>query len=125
MSVISNERKKTDPAQAAVLGKAVVRAAQRLELSHAYLAQILGINIEKASDLYQGAYRLNRAAKEWDRACLFLRAYTLLEVAVGGDKSAQRWLDSDNRAVNGRPLDLMGTSEGLNRLVAYLEASRP
>ena len=38
--------------------------------------------------------------------------------------TARKWLASDNLALNGRPVDLIRNTEGLVRVVHYLDASR-
>ncbi|WP_425504384.1 MbcA/ParS/Xre antitoxin family protein [Quisquiliibacterium transsilvanicum] len=43
---------------------------------------------------------------------------------VGDEHSASKWLNSENRRINGRPVDLIRQTEGLVRVVHYLDASR-
>jgi DNA-binding XRE family transcriptional regulator len=112
------------PAPAEVLSKAVVRAAERLGLSHARLARVLGVSPATITRLYAGDYRLAPARKEWELALLLVRAFRSLDSLVGEETTARRWLSSENRALNGRPLELIGTTEGLVRVVQYLDASR-
>ena len=57
-------------------------------------------------------------------ALLFVRVFRSLDAIVGDEKSARQWLTSENRALNGRPLDLIRQTEGLVRVVHYLDASR-
>ena len=71
------------PDQSSVLSKAVARAAERLDISRALLAKILGVS-----------------------------------------PPARQWLNSQNRGLNGRPVDLIRQTEGLARVVYYLDASR-
>lgn len=47
-----------------------------------------------------------------------------LDSLVGEEATARRWLSSENHTLNGRPLELIGTTEGLVRVVQYLDASR-
>ncbi len=112
------------PAPAEVLSKAVVRAAERLGLSHARLARVLGVSPATITRLYAGDYRLAPGRKEWELALLLVRAFRSLDSLVGEETTARRWLSSENRALNGRPLELIGTTEGLVRVVRYLDASR-
>jgi len=107
-----------------VLGKAVTRAADRLGLSRALLAKIIGVSPATVTRLYDGRYRLDQGRKEWDFALLLVRVFRSLDSIVGNEGTAQKWLRSPNQALNGRPLELMTHTEGLVRVVHYLDASR-
>jgi transcriptional regulator with XRE-family HTH domain len=112
------------PEAAAVLGKAVARAAERLGITRSQLAQILGLSPPTITRLCNGDYRLDERRKEWEFALLFLRAFRSLDSIVGDETTARRWLNSENRGLNARPLELMRQTEGLVRVVHYLDASR-
>ncbi len=112
------------PETATVLGKAVARAAERLGITRSQLAQILGLSPPTITRLYNGEYRLDERRKEWEFALLFLRAFRSLDSIVGDEQTARRWLNSENRGLNARPLELMRETEGLVRVVHYLDASR-
>ena len=112
------------PNAAAVLGKAVARAAERLGLSRALLAQVLGLSPASISRLYAGTYQLDPKRKEWDFALLLVRLFRSLDSIVGTEGAARQWLASDNLALNGRPVELIRQTEGLVRVVHYLDASR-
>ncbi|MCM8611768.1 antitoxin Xre-like helix-turn-helix domain-containing protein [Accumulibacter sp.] len=109
---------------AAVLSKAVTRAADHLHIQRSLLARVLGISAATVSRLYSGAYQLDQRRKEWELAILFVRAFRSLDSIVGEQEAACRWLGSNNRGLNGRPLDLITQTEGLVRVVHYLDASR-
>ena len=110
-----------DPAR--VLSKAVTRAADRLEISHALLARVLGVSPPTITRLYQGSYLLDERRKEWEFAVLWVRAFRALDALVGTDAAARQWLRSDNQGLEGRPIDLIAQAEGLVRVVHYLDAS--
>lgn len=112
------------PDPASVLSRAVTRAADRLELSHALLARSLGVSAPTITRLYQGTYLLDQRRKEWELALLFVRVFRSLDSIVGDESTARRWLRSDNPGLNGRPIDLIAQTEGLVRVVHYLDASR-
>ena len=112
------------PGAAEVLSKAVIRAAERLGVSRSLLAKTLGLSAASISRLHGGQYRLEPGRKEWEFALLFVRAFRSLDSIVNDEPTARRWLASENRALNGRPIDLICTTEGLVRVVQYLDASR-
>ena len=113
---------KPDPSS--VLTKAVARAAERLDISRALLAKILGVSPPTVTRLYNGEYKLDERRKEWEFALLFVRVFRSLDSIVGNEQTARQWLISENRGLNGRPVDLIRQTEGLVRVVHYLDASR-
>lgn len=113
---------KPDPSL--VLTKAVARAAERLDISRALLAKILGVSPPTVTRLYNGDYKLDERRKEWEFALLFVRVFRSLDSIVGNEQTARQWLNSENRGLNGRPVDLIRQTEGLVRVVQYLDASR-
>ncbi|MFN5010074.1 MAG: antitoxin Xre/MbcA/ParS toxin-binding domain-containing protein [Gammaproteobacteria bacterium] len=112
------------PDPSAVLTKAVTRAAERLGITKALLAKILGLSPPTVTRLYSGAYKLDERRKEWEFALLFVRVFRSLDSIVGDEQTARRWLNSDNRALNGKPIDLIRRTDGLVRVAQYLDASR-
>jgi len=112
------------PDPSAVLTKAVARAAERLGISRSALARILGVSAPTVTRLYGGTYKLDQRRKEWELALLFVRVFRSLDSIVGNERAARQWLESDNRALNGRPVELIRETEGLVRVVHYLDASR-
>lgn len=112
-------------APAVVLSKAVVRAAQFLGIPQQQLAAVLGVSAATASRLAAGKYVLSAdRAKEWELARLFVRFFRSLDALWGHDAQAREWLASANLALGAKPLELIGTVEGLVRVVAYLDAAR-
>ena len=114
--------KKSDAA--AVLSKAVARAAERMEISKTLLAKVLGVSPPTITRLYSGDYQLAPERKEWDFALLFVRVFRSLDSIVGDEVTARKWLASENLGLNGRPIELIRSTEGLVRVVQYLDASR-
>ena len=110
---------------AAVLSKAVVRAARLLGLTQRDVAAALGISEATTSRMFAGKYLLSRErAKEWELAVLLVRLFRSLDALWGHEASARTWLTSENLALGGRPADLVRTVEGMVRVVAYLDAAR-
>lgn len=112
------------PDAAAVLSKAIARAAERLDVSRSLLAKVLGVSPATITRLYSGEYLLDQKRKEWEFALLFVRAFRSLDSIVGDENTARKWLNSENRGLNGRPIELIRNTEGLVRVVQYLDASR-
>ena len=84
-----------------IISKAVIRAAEELNISHDLLAK----------------------QNEREFALKFVTMFLSLNSIVGNDKeSAQQWLLSNNQGLNGRPIDLICEEEGLDRVVDYLES---
>src|SRR6266702_1688835 len=71
-------------------------------------------------------YQLSPDKKEWDFAVLLVRLFRSLDSIVGGAADdAKKWLASENRALAGKkPVDLIESTEGLVRVVTYLDACR-
>jgi len=123
MSAIANAST-PQPEARAVLSKAVTRAAERMSLTRALLGKVLGLSPATITRLYSGTYQLEPSRKEWEFAVLLVRAFRSLDSIVGEESTARKWLASDNRGLGGRPIDLMTSTEGLVRVVQYLDASR-
>jgi uncharacterized protein (DUF2384 family) len=110
---------------AAVLTKAVARAAHLLSFSQRELAHILGVSEATASRLCAGSYELSPGrAKEWELALLLVRLFRSLDALWGHDEAAHGWLTTDNLGLAARPVDLVSSIEGLVRVVNYLDNAR-
>ena len=125
MPVVAQQlAQQTESEAAAVLSKAVTRAAARLDLSKSLLAKVLGVSPPTVTRLYSGHYLLDPNRKEWDFALLFVRVFRSLDSIVGDEASARTWLRSENRGLGARPFELIQEVEGLVRVVQYLDANR-
>jgi predicted transcriptional regulator len=115
----------SQPAREAVLTKSVLRAADLLGLSSAALARILGVSEASVSRLVSGTRTIDPQSKEGELALLLVRVYRSLDALVGTDATQRKaWLESYNRALNGRPAELIERADGLVHVVAYLDAMR-
>ncbi len=113
------------PADDAVLSKAVVRTASLLRFSQREVAAVLGVSEATASRLFSGRYLLSPdRAKEWELARLLVRMFRSLDALWGHGEEARRWLSTDNLALGAPPADLVGSVEGLVRVVTYLDNAR-
>ena len=113
------------PQAGPTLSKAVVRAAALLKFNQAALADTIGMSRATASRLNSGGYLLDPARKkEWELATLFVRMFRSLDGVLGHGEQARLWLENENLALNGRPAELVRTTEGLIRVIHYLDAYR-
>jgi transcriptional regulator with XRE-family HTH domain len=107
------------------LSKATIRAAESLGLTQSELAPILGVSTSTVSRLASGALILSEEQKTWELAALFVRLYRSLDALVGSNQNqARAWLDSVNAGLGGIPRNLIARTEGLVRVVQYLDAAR-
>ena len=108
-----------------MLTKAVLRAAAFLGLTQKELAGILGLSEASVSRMHAGRYLLDPSrAKEWELARLFVRLFRSLDVLWGHGEEARAWLAAPNLALAAAPRELLGSIEGLVRVVDYLDAAR-
>lgn len=113
------------PSEAAVLTKAVLRAAEQLEITNRVLATVIGVSEATVSRMRSGEYELQRGQKAFELAVLFVRLFRSLDAIVGGDKTVARaWLGNANRALDNQPLQLIQTIPGLMNVIGYLDARR-
>lgn len=110
---------------AATLTKAVVRAASLIGVTQQSLSRILGLSAATVSRMFAGQYQLARErGKEWELAVLFVRMYRSLDAIFGHADAAQQWLKGDNLGLMGKPIELIQSTEGLVRVLHYLDAHR-
>jgi hypothetical protein len=113
------------PEPAAVVTKAVMRAAERLELPNRVLAAVLGVSQATVSRMGAGAFQLDAASKPFELAVLFLRLFRSLDAIAGGDVPVARaWLRNPNTAFGAAPITLIESVAGLVHVVAYLDDRR-
>ena len=113
------------PDRSAVLTKATLRAAERLNLNGRQLGAILGVSEPTISRLKRGDGALEAGSKTYEFAALLVRAYRSLDAITGGDEAVARvWMRADNTALRGKPVDKMATIQGLVDVTTYLDARR-
>ncbi len=110
---------------AAVVTKAVLRAAQRLGLSGGELAAVLGVSEATVSRMKHGHYLLVPDSKAYDLAILLIRMFRSLDAIAGGDeKTTRAWLRNPNEALCGIPAEMIRSIGGLIDVIAYLDGRR-
>lgn len=113
------------PAAQKTLTRAVLRAAELLDIPQSEVAAILGVSSATVSRMSSGRYLLQPDRKEWQLAALFVRLFRSLDSITGGrDDLSRAWLRSHNHALAGAPAALLGEVESFVRVVQYLDASR-
>jgi len=118
-------RREDVAADNAIVTKAVLNAAGRLDISNRVLARILGLSEASISRMGSGAYALAPRDKAFELGVLFLRLFRSLDAIVAGDDRAARgWMGSENLALGGVPRDLIQSLPGLINVVGYLDARR-
>lgn len=111
--------------QSLVLAKELARVAESFQLSDAELAQVLNVPLEGAGSLRNGAKPIPMNSELANRSASQIRVHTALDAVLGGDEDqVRKWLRSPNEAIGGAPMTIMGTSEGLNQILAYLNSKR-
>jgi hypothetical protein len=113
------------PDRNAIMTKATLRAAERLNLNGRQLSAILGVSEPTISRLKRGDATLEAGSKTFEFAALLVRAYRSLDAITGGDEAVARvWMSADNSALMGKPVDKMATIQGLVDVTTYLDARR-
>lgn len=109
---------------AAVLTKATLRAAERLELPQRVVCRVLGVSTASYSRL--GRTRtIDPESKEGELATLFVRLYRGLDSLVGGsDEKARAWLAAANAHLGGVPVELIQSVQGLVKTIEYIDSMR-
>ncbi|TRL35798.1 MbcA/ParS/Xre antitoxin family protein [Rhizobium straminoryzae] len=111
--------------ESAVVSKAVLSAADRLNLNGRTLGGILGLSEASVSRLKRGDLRLSPGEKSFELALLFIRLFRSLDAITGGDETvAKAWLRNENTALGSAPLEKIVTIAGLIDVLAYLDARR-
>lgn len=119
-------RQTFEPTQAAALvSKAVVRAAASLGLNNAALAEVLGVSPATASRLRDGSHQLAPDGKPYELALLLIRLFRGLDAMMGGEEEpARSWMTAPNHALRGVPAELVRSVTGLVETVAYVDGAR-
>jgi Protein of unknown function (DUF2384) len=106
------------PEDAALVSKATMRAAAHLGLPDPVLATILGLS---ASAVEQARKREIQLIEDWltlERAVSLLRLSRALDHGLGSEpEAAGSWMRSHNTAFGARPIDVLQTAGGSQRVL--------
>lgn len=109
----------------ALVSKALLNAARRLEMTNIELAQVVGISESKLSRMARREAFVSRSGKEYDLALLFIRLYRSLDAITGGDgDTSAAWIRNPNKAFDNVPVERMKSLEGLVDVIHYLDSRR-
>ena len=109
----------------AVLQKAVLRAADYLQLTNAELSQIIGVSEASVSRARNSGAPLSNNPKLRELALLFVRLYRSLDAFMGGDDAmSARWLRAHHLVFEKSPARMIATLPGLIAVTTYLDQSR-
>ena len=125
-NTIPGARSQPEPvADGAVVTKAVMRAAARLDLPNRSVARILGLSEATVSRMGAGAYLLKTDDKAFELALMLVRLFRSLDALAGGDEqTARAWLKNENVALGGVPGALIESLSGMIAVLGYLDAQR-
>ena len=93
----------SDAERTAVVGKAVVRAAEALGLTGAELARTLGLSDASVSRLKVGTFALEPSSKAYELALLLIRLFRCLDAMTGGEEESRqrkRWRIAEKGRMN-------------------------
>jgi transcriptional regulator with XRE-family HTH domain len=108
-----------------VLTGATLRAGELLHLTDADIARIIGVSGATVSRFRSGQRSLSLGSKEAELALLLVRVYRSLDGILGEDKEAlHAWFHEKNRHLRGVPAELVRKTDGLVRVLEYLDAMR-
>lgn len=123
---LKNHKEVTLEDKKRVLTKALLRMAERLNLSRQELSAILGPSEASLSRLFNKSNTyIDPNSKEGQLSLLLLRLYRSIDMLFGGnEKQCQQWLRSNNKHLHAVPIQLIQSIEGLVFTVQYLDAMR-
>jgi DNA-binding XRE family transcriptional regulator len=117
------ERPEVRSTQGTVLTKAVLRAAEKLDLNQGALAHVIGVSEPTVSRMKKGGYVLQADTKPFELAVLLVRLFRSLDAIVGGDEAVARaWFANPNLTLGATPAEKVRTIAGLTDVLAYLDA---
>ncbi len=109
--------------ESATLIKAFNNSCKALGLSREHASEILGV--DRATLVRNKDKGFDPGTKTGELCLQLIRVYRSLYAIAGGDnKFMLHWLNSDNRALSAKPIDLLASISGLVQVNLYLDAMR-
>ena len=114
---------KTNPNENITLIKAFNNSCKALGLSRDQASSILGVDpATLARNKNKG---FDPSSKTGELCLQLVRLYRSLYAIAGGDDGFMKhWLNTNNRALSAKPVELLSTITGLVRVNLYLDAMR-
>ena len=112
------------PDEGHVLAVALTNLKEILNISNNDISDIIGVHRNTLSRSLNNK-KIDFINKERECSLLLIRTYRSLFALNGGNVEAMKhWLRTNNRHIQGIPLETMKTVLGLSRVVNYLDAIR-
>ena len=106
-----------------VLAHSALRTGALLGLSHAALAQTLGLDQSTVSAMADGSAELQSDFPSGQLALTLIKIYQSLTANVGGDEQAcKQWVCSHNTGLAATPALLVQSEDEMNAVLAYLQS---
>jgi len=113
----------TEPSENVTLIKAFNNSCKLLGLSRDHASAILGV--DRATLARNKDKGFDPRSKTGELCLQLVRVYRSLYAIAGGDAAFMKhWLNSNNSALSGKPIDLLSSVAGLVRVNLYLDAMR-
>lgn len=107
-----------------VLAKAVLNAADQLDLKQSQLAAILGVHRTAISRL-KAKPELDPSSKQGELALLLIRMHRALYALSGGDTDwIRHFMHTPNRVTGGIPVEQIESITGLVAVLQFVDAIR-
>jgi hypothetical protein len=120
-----NKDQKPLPQDAAIVSKAMIRAASELNITNVELSNIIGISQPQLSRIANSTTFIKKDSKDYELALLFIRVFRSLDALVGGDAaSAASWIRHNNLAFGQVPIERLKKVQGLLDVLSYLDSRR-
>ena len=111
--------------KARALTTATLRAGKLLGLTGAQLSGVIGWSESSISRMATGDTLIQPGTKDSELALLLVRCYRSLDALVGSnDEQRRAGVNAYNRALGGVPRELIKQTQGLVKVVEYLDHMR-
>ena len=108
-----------------VLSRAVARVSDLWKLTNEQVGKVIGLSAPTASRLRSGSFQLEPGTKPFELAQYLVRLFRSLDSLMGSDdEAAISWLRTENLDLNGRPIELIRTVNGLWEVTNYVDDFR-
>lgn len=99
-----------------------LRAARNLAIDARLLQAVLATDADVIESLLDRGQALSPESDAGRRALLLVRLHRALGDVYGSLDQVHAWLDARHPELQGRPRDLMSSTDGLARVVQHMEA---